>query len=452
MPAGRPRRGRPRTHRQRPVRDRAGRPHRPRDPRRARGRRPAAVPRRPDLAGRPARPGRPAARPARPRRGFPAHRRRGRHRPARAGPARLPPRRTARHRRRRPGRHRGGRELAAGRAARPRRPALAAAARRRTLVRRARRGRPGPDGRRPDRRLPRRTRPRRPPVARTAGRPAPHPPHRARPRPGRCARLPARQRPALAAAGHGVLLPAWWQRRPRLGLAATAHAAPAPGSVQRAAQADRDTVLDFRWQLAVGEQPLTRQELEELAAAQSGLVRFRGRWIEVDAGQLAAALRFLADRRDDPRLDAAALLRLAATDGAVVDGLPVTAVHAEGPLGDLLAGRLGRLPGAHRTPPPPGFTGALRPYQERGLAWLDALGRLGLGAVLADDMGLGKTVQTLALLALEHARGARGPVLLVCPTSLVGNWQREAARFTPGCASSSTTAPTAPAPTPPPTW
>ncbi|MFB7944495.1 SNF2-related protein [Kitasatospora phosalacinea] len=236
--------------------------------------------------------------------------------------------------------------------------------------------------------------------------------------------------PALAAAGHGVLLPAWWQRRPRLGLAATARTT-APGSVRRAAQADRDALLDFRWQLAVGENPLTRQELDELAAAQAGLVRFRGQWIEVDAGQLAAALRFLAAHHDDPQLDAAALLRLAATDGAVVDGLPVTAVHADGPLGDLLAGRLGRLPGARRTPPPPGFTGALRPYQERGLAWLDALGRLGLGAVLADDMGLGKTVQTLALLALEHARGARGPVLLVCPTSLVGNWQREAARFAP---------------------
>ncbi|MFF2816381.1 SNF2-related protein [Kitasatospora cineracea] len=237
--------------------------------------------------------------------------------------------------------------------------------------------------------------------------------------------------PALAAAGHGVLLPAWWHRRPRLGLAATAHAAPVPGSVRRAAQADRDALLDFRWQLAVGQQPLTQQELDELAAAQAGLVRFRGQWIEVDAAQLAAALRFLAARRDDPRLDAAALLRLAADDGAVVDGLPVTAVHADGPLGDLLAGRLGRLPGAHRTPAPPGFTGTLRPYQERGLAWLDGLGRLGLGAVLADDMGLGKTVQTLALLALEHARGARGPVLLVCPTSLVGNWQREAARFAP---------------------
>ncbi|MFJ5230647.1 SNF2-related protein [Kitasatospora sp. NPDC088391] len=237
--------------------------------------------------------------------------------------------------------------------------------------------------------------------------------------------------PVLAAAGFGVLLPAWWRRRPRLGLAATAHTTAAPGAVRRAAKADRDAVLDFRWQLAIGEHPLTEQELDELAAAQQGLVRFRGQWVEVDAAQLAAALRFLAARRDDPQLDAAALLRLALTDGVVVDGLPVTAVHAEGPLGDLLAGRLGRLPGAHRTPAPPGFTGSLRPYQERGLAWLDALGRLGLGAVLADDMGLGKTVQTLALLALEHARGARGPVLLVCPTSLVGNWQREAAAFAP---------------------
>ncbi|MFI9785943.1 DEAD/DEAH box helicase [Kitasatospora sp. NPDC051984] len=237
--------------------------------------------------------------------------------------------------------------------------------------------------------------------------------------------------PLLTAAGYGVLLPAWWRRRPRLGLAASAHSGPASGAVKRAAQADRDAVVDFRWQLAVGEQPLTQEELDELAGAQQGLVRLRGQWVEVDAAQLAAALRFLAARRDDPQLDAATLLRLALDDGAVVDGLPVTVVHADGPLGDLLAGRLGRLPGAHRTPPPPGFAGALRPYQERGLAWLDALGRLGLGAVLADDMGLGKTVQTLALLALEHARGARGPVLLVCPTSLVGNWQREAARFAP---------------------
>jgi SNF2 family DNA or RNA helicase len=78
---------------------------------------------------------------------------------------------------------------------------------------------------------------------------------------------------------------------------------------------------------------------------------------------------------------------------------------------------------------PAGFTGQLRPYQERGLSWLRFLGDLGLGGILADDMGLGKTIQLLSLVSAQ-ARDA-GPTLLVCPMSLVGNWQREAARFTP---------------------
>src|ERR1039457_6091497 len=84
---------------------------------------------------------------------------------------------------------------------------------------------------------------------------------------------------------------------------------------------------------------------------------------------------------------------------------------------------------------PAGFTGQLRPYQERGLSWLSFLGGLGLGGILADDMGLGKTIQLLSLLADQGAdpdcSSLAGPTLLVCPMSLVGNWQREAARFTP---------------------
>ncbi|MEV6978993.1 SNF2-related protein [Kitasatospora sp. NPDC093806] len=236
--------------------------------------------------------------------------------------------------------------------------------------------------------------------------------------------------PALTRAGFGVLLPAWWQRRPRLGLVLTAGATgDDPSAVARTAQVDRDAVLAFEWRLALGDLTLTEQELAELAAAQQGLVRLRGRWVEVDQVQLAAAARFLAERGSGT-MAPVELLRLAVDDGAVVDGLPVTAVHATGPIGDLLAGTPGP---ADRVPElPAGFTGSLRPYQRRGLAWLDALGRLGLGAVLADDMGLGKTVQTLALLALEQERGATGPVLLVCPMSLVGNWRGEAARFAPG--------------------
>jgi len=81
-------------------------------------------------------------------------------------------------------------------------------------------------------------------------------------------------------------------------------------------------------------------------------------------------------------------------------------------------------------PPPAGFRGTLRPYQQRGLSWLSFLGGLGIGAVLADDMGLGKTVQLLSLLLARRSQPAE-PSLLICPMSLVGNWQREAERFTP---------------------
>jgi superfamily II DNA or RNA helicase len=82
---------------------------------------------------------------------------------------------------------------------------------------------------------------------------------------------------------------------------------------------------------------------------------------------------------------------------------------------------------------PPGFAGALRPYQARGLSWLAFLAGHGVGACLADDMGLGKTIQVLALLCERAARRPAGapPSLVVCPTSVVINWAREAARFAP---------------------
>ncbi|GAA1147698.1 non-specific serine/threonine protein kinase [Kitasatospora gansuensis] len=234
--------------------------------------------------------------------------------------------------------------------------------------------------------------------------------------------------PALTEAGFGVLLPAWWQRRPGLGLALTATRTAPPGTVERAAQVDRDAVVDFRWQAAIGEVKLTQQELTDLGAAQQGLVRLRGRWVEVDAGQIAAALGFLT-RHGTGSLPTAELLRLALDPTATAGGLPITEVTATGPLGELLAGRTQDTAAPAL---PPDFGATLRPYQERGLAWLHGLARLGLGGVLADDMGLGKTVQTLALLAAEqHAGAATGPTLLVCPMSLVGNWQREAARFAP---------------------
>src|SRR5262249_15232515 len=111
--------------------------------------------------------------------------------------------------------------------------------------------------------------------------------------------------------------------------------------------------------------------------------------------------------------------------------LPFEGVEATGAVGTLLRALEGH--GAfEELVPPAGFQGTLRPYQVRGYSWLAFLGQCGFGACLADDMGLGKTVQALALVERSWREGDRRPTLLVCPTSVIGNWEKEAARFTPG--------------------
>ncbi|RKN50965.1 DEAD/DEAH box helicase [Micromonospora endolithica] len=231
--------------------------------------------------------------------------------------------------------------------------------------------------------------------------------------------------PVLHAAGFAVLLPSWWQRpSARIGARLQARSRTAPGTVATGAGVGMDALVDYRWEVALGDQPMTADELAALAALKTPLVRMRGRWVELDPRRLAAGLRLL---RSSGELTVGELLRLGLGDGGQPDALPVLEVAADGPLGDLLAGAVER----RLTPldPPPSFVGTLRPYQRRGLAWLAFLQSLGLGGVLADDMGLGKTVQLLALLAGDPPDA--GPTLLVCPMSLVGNWQREAAKFAP---------------------
>jgi SNF2 family DNA or RNA helicase len=230
--------------------------------------------------------------------------------------------------------------------------------------------------------------------------------------------------PVLATAGFGVLLPSWWQRPAKVGLTLTARTVQ-PGVVATGKLVDQDAIVAFNWQAAVGDQTLTEQELAELVAAKQPLVRVRGQWVEVDLDRIAEAVAFL-EREGRGTMPAGQLLRTALDPDASAGGLPVAEVNVDGWLGDLLSGQADlRL---EPVPVPDGFGATLRPYQERGLAWLLFLSRLGLGAVLADDMGLGKTPQTLALLAVEHPSG---PTLLICPMSLVGNWQRETSKFAP---------------------
>jgi SNF2 family DNA or RNA helicase len=234
----------------------------------------------------------------------------------------------------------------------------------------------------------------------------------------------------LDEAGFGVMLPSWWERRDKLGLVLSASSTPTDGVVAKKSKFGRDQLVNFEWQLAIGDKALTEEELTALAAAKAPLVQIRGQWVAVDAERLRKGMEFLR-RKPSGRKPAAELLRLAAThpDDSELP-LQLNALQATGWLGDFLDGTVEQS--LRPEPAPPGLHAELRPYQERGLAWLAFLSRLGLGACLADDMGLGKTIQLLALEVMHRgADEASLPTLLLCPMSLVGNWQREAAKFTP---------------------
>ncbi|ASU84155.1 ATP-dependent helicase [Nocardiopsis gilva YIM 90087] len=234
--------------------------------------------------------------------------------------------------------------------------------------------------------------------------------------------------PRLSAAGFAVVLPEWTGRG-ALGLRLTAREQqPSPG---RGGISPTDLV-DFSFDAVLGDETVDLEELAQLARLKQPLIRLRGRWVEVDPAHLRTALDFLRRRGNGTMRRDEALRAAMAPDAAP---LPVTDVDADGALGALLSGATEQRLTPMSTPAD--FDGSLRPYQQRGAAWLRFLGSLGLGAILADDMGLGKTVQLLALLTQERAEEttsetpAPGPTLLICPVSLVGNWQREAARFAP---------------------
>ncbi|MGW3094794.1 SNF2-related protein [Streptomyces sp. NPDC001102] len=221
----------------------------------------------------------------------------------------------------------------------------------------------------------------------------------------------------LAAAGVAV----HWPRDLAQDLSAAAVVRPAPGSATDGTGFfESEELLQFRWQLALGGDPLTEAEMDTLAEAHRPVVRLRDRWVLVDP-----ALVRRARKRELGLLDPVDALSVALTGSAEVDGETVEAV----PAGALAALRDRLTAGVRPAEPPAGLHATLRDYQLRGLAWLDLMTSLGLGGCLADDMGLGKTI---TVIALHLKRAHREPTLVVCPASLLGNWQREISRFAPG--------------------
>ncbi|MFD4182095.1 SNF2 helicase-associated domain-containing protein, partial [Rhodococcus sp. NPDC058514] len=236
----------------------------------------------------------------------------------------------------------------------------------------------------------------------------------------------------LAEAGVTLLLPrAWSVVAPSLRLRVSS---PPVAADTEDRAVGMNQLVAYNWELALGDMVLTPAEMAQLTRTKTDLVRLRGQWVQADKTALARAAEYVTRQTDGVETTLADLLgELTALEPPPV---PVEEITSTG----WVAGLLDSHAQQTSVPPPPGLVARLRPYQRRGLDWLAFMSDLGLGAVLADDMGLGKTVQLLALLAHERADGTdhrgsareQAPTLLVCPMSVVGNWQREAARFTPG--------------------
>ena len=231
--------------------------------------------------------------------------------------------------------------------------------------------------------------------------------------------------------GLGVVLPpslthaGGWASRLGLSIQAeTPKLNPRQGSV------GLQSLLSFKWELSIGGQRISKAEFDRLVELNSPLVEINGEWVELRATDVRAAQTFFASRKEQMTLSLEDALRLASGDSQTIEKLPVVNFEATGQLQELL----NTLNNNEAVSPiaPASFRGELRPYQALGVGWLAFLERWGLGACLADDMGLGKSIELIAfLLHLQEKDALESPTLLVCPTSVLGNWEREVKKFGP---------------------
>ncbi len=236
--------------------------------------------------------------------------------------------------------------------------------------------------------------------------------------------------PRFEDSGLGVVLPPSLAHRKgwanRLGLKIRAQT-----PRQKKERLGLQSLLNFKWELAIGGQSISKAEFDRLVALNSPLVEINGEWVELREQDIKTAQAFFAARKDKLALSLEDALRLSTGDTQAIEKLPVVSFEASGALNELIA-TLTNNQALAPLPTPASFQGELRPYQARGASWLSFLERWGLGACLADDMGLGKTIEFIAfLLHLKEQEELEQPTLLVCPTSVLGNWEREVKKFGP---------------------
>lgn len=241
----------------------------------------------------------------------------------------------------------------------------------------------------------------------------------------------------LLEAGCPVLLPGWWEavRSRKLRLKAKMKS-----SVGSAAQPmfGLDQIVQFDWKLALGDVDLSEAEFLHLAEQNRRLFHIGGEWVHLDPQDVTQIKQWLKRMGKRKGLSFRDVLEMHLRGGAPLEEYSEleSNLEAEVELNEHLTAWLEQLQHVSQIPlveVPDKFLGDLRPYQHEGVSWLLFLRRFGLGGVLADDMGLGKTIQFMAYLIYVKERMPKdsGPSLLICPTSVIGNWEKELERFAP---------------------
>jgi SNF2 family DNA or RNA helicase len=232
----------------------------------------------------------------------------------------------------------------------------------------------------------------------------------------------------LEDAGYKVSVPSWWtpQGRARAKLRLKTSPKRASSSKSSKSLMQLDNLIDYRYELAIGDEAITPNEWQKLVDAKAPLVQFRGQWMELDIAKMQQMLQFWQKNQEaQPELTLLELMQKTAeaneefevdTDASLA--AMMTNLHDPSHLEPIENPKL--------------LKATLREYQKRGVAWIQYLERLGLNACLADDMGLGKTIQVIAALIKERETTKKVvPTLLIAPTSVVGNWNKEIEKFAP---------------------
>ncbi len=228
----------------------------------------------------------------------------------------------------------------------------------------------------------------------------------------------------LEEAGFGIIMPSWWtSSKKKVKLLAELEEPIVVGMF------NPSTVAEFHYRVALGDKSLSFEELSELAQHKLPLVQLRGEWLHIDHDHLARVLQHWKKKSNITTLKD--ILGLAVGAKEELCDIAIDGIVSDGWIKDLLK-QLKEPSVIENLEPPTGLRAELRPYQLRGYSWLTFLKNWGIGACLADDMGLGKTIQTLALIQkIYNDKELYKPTLIICPTSVMNNWHKEAQRFTP---------------------